>query len=316
MNNFFQRLQSIDRRWVYLLLAATLVSTLLMNKTVDPIVLPSVQQLYTAVDQAKAGDDDGKIILVGMTFSAGTIGENGNQARALIRHLMLTHKRFAVMSISEPQGATYAQRITEDIAKQYGYEYGKDWINFGYQIGTLAFFKAFPRDIPGTLHGVDATQGKPLDSFPIMHGIKTINDVALHVEITASSSMLDWLQIVQPTTKPRLKIGYACTGVMATEAYPFLDSHQLIGMMPGLKGAADYEKLVDELEDREMKAGRVKEAFNPELMKSVPAFHYPARKLMFAQGAAHLLLIVLIILGNVGLLLSRRRARPSVKEVD
>lgn len=313
MHTFFDFLQTLDRRWIYLVLAITLVIALIKGKPINPVVLPQVQNFYDAVDQAPADPGQGNLVLIGMTFSGSTLGENGNQARALVRHLMLRHKHFAIMSV-EPQGAMFARLLTEDIAAQYHYEYGKDWINFGYQLPTLAFYKSFPRDIQGVVK-VDGTQHKPLNSFPVMQGVKTIKNIPLFAEVTASASVFDWLQYIQPTTSPRLKIGYACTGVMAAEAYPYLDSGQMVGMMPGMKGASDYEKLVDEVEAQQLKTGELKKAFNPDEMKSIPAFPQPARRLMYTQSVAHIVIIIFILLGNVGLLLSRsQRKRSTSKE--
>ena len=312
MHTFLQHLQTLDRRWIYLMLAATLVISLLLGKPVTPIVLPSVQQLYDAIEQAKAGPGDGKIILVGATFAANTIGENGNQLRAVLRHLMIRHKRFAIIAVSEPQGAKLGRQIATALADHYGYKYGVDWIDFGYNVGTLAFFKSLPNDIPGTIPH-DA-HGKPLRDFPIMRGIKTVQqNVAMEIEVTASSSVFDWISYVQSATQPRLKIGYCPTGVMATEAYSYLDSGQMVGMLPGLKGAADYELLVDQLEEREIAAGRLKgPAFNP--LQAQGNLTQSARQLMFTQNAAHMIIILFIILGNIGLLLTRRYARSAPKE--
>lgn len=305
-------LQSMDRRWIYLLLSVVLIVALIKGKPVKPVVLPSVQQLYDAVEAAPAGPGDGKIILIGTTFAANTIGENGNQARALIRHLMMRKKRFAVMAVSEPVGAEIGRIIPASLAERYGYEYGKDWIAFGYQIGTLAFFKSFPQDIQKTIK-VDAVHQKPLSSYEIMQGIKTVqDDVAMHIELSASASLGDWLMIVQPMTKPRLKIGYGCTGVMATEAYPFLDSGQLVGMMPGLKGAADYERLVDELEMKLNPGLKAEEIVFPSIPRI--GLYRSARHLMFAQSAAHILIILLIVLGNIGMFLAKRQPKSAAKE--
>jgi len=305
-------LQSLDRRWIYLLLSAVLIVTLILGKPVKPVVLPSVQQLYDAVEAAPAGPDDGKIILVSTTFANNTVGENGNQARAIIRHLMMRHKRFAVLAVSEPVGAEIARIIPASLAKRYGYVYGKDWISFGYQIGTLAFYKSFPLDIQKTVK-VDAVHHRPLGEYEIMKGIKTVQDnVALHIEISASSSLADWLMVVQPMTRPRLKIGYGCTGVMATEAYPYLDSGQIVGMLPGLKGAADYEQLVDELEMKLHPGLQQKDITFPSIPRI--GLYHSARHLMFAQNAAHILVILLIILGNVGMFLVKRQPKPAAKE--
>ncbi|HEY3342570.1 MAG TPA: hypothetical protein VGK81_11150 [Anaerolineae bacterium] len=313
MERFIQGMLALDRRWIYLTLAVTLLVALWFGKPLNPVVLPSVQQLYDAVEEAPAGPGQGKIVLVGMTFSAGTMGENANQARAVLRHLMLRHKRFAIISISEPQGAKFGKMMTTDIAKQYGYRYGIDWISFDYQLGTVALYKSLIYNIPNAI-GVDGIEKKPIASFPIMQGIYNANDIALHIEITASSSVWDWIQIVQPATNPRLKIGYGCTGIMATEAYPLLDSGQLVGMLPGLKGAADYEKLVDDLQTQEFQGGRVKAAAYDYAAPAVLTLPASARQLMFTQGAAHMVIILFIFIGNLGLLLSWLQKRSARKE--
>lgn len=311
MERFIQGMLSIDRRWIYLVLGLVLIVSLLLGKAVEPTVLPPAQQLFDAVNAAPAGPGDGKIIVVGMTFSAGTMGENGNQARAILRHLMIQKKRFAIISIAEPQGAEYSKAIVSDIAKQYGYRYGEDWISFGYQLSSIAFYKAFIRDIPNVIP-TDGVNNEKITSYPIMQGIKSVKDVAMLIDITASASVYNWLQYVQPATQPRLPIGYACTGIMATEALPYLESGQLAGMLPGLKGAADYESLVDKLEAREIKAGHLQHAYNPDAPTSLrlPA---PAVKLMFTQGTAHIAIILFILIGNIGLLLTRYRARSAGK---
>lgn len=300
MTTFIHWLQNIDRRWIYLVLAFCLVLSLILGKPETPIVTPPVQALYNAVDAAPASVEDGKIVIVGMEFSNSTLPENGNQARAVIRHLMLRHKRFALLDIGDPQGAKIGQDITNHLAEQYGYKYGTDWISFGYKPGTLAFFTSFPRDIPKLIQ-TDAVQAQPITSFPIMANVHTIRDVSLLVEMTASNSVTYWIADVQG--KFPLKIGYGCTGVMAAEAYPWLDSGQLTGMMSGMKGAADYELLVDNLEQSLGHA-----TYNPD---GLPMTMKPARVLMFTQAVAHTVIILFIILGNIGFLLSRYAGRKA-----
>jgi hypothetical protein len=298
---------TIDRRWIYLALAATLIISLLLGKPVTPNVIPPVRSLFDAVDAAPAGPDDGKIILIDMPFSAGTLGENGEQARALIRHMFLRHKRFALVSVGEPQGGNYAKELGSDIAKQYGATYGTDWITFGYKYYSLAFYKSITQNIPDTIK-TDGLLQEDVTRFPIMRGIHGVKNIALLIEITASSSVYDWIQLVQPTITPRLKIGYACTGVMATDAYPLLDSGQLVGLLPGLKGAADYEKLVDDLQVHEYQDGHTLHATfiqDPNAQLQLPP---SARQLMYTQDKAHIVIILFIIFGNVGLLLSQRRS--------
>ena len=311
MSSFFERLQHIDRRWIYLVLAAVLIVSLIIGKPETPIVLDTVQHLYDAVDAAPAGPGDGKIILLETTFAANTLGESGLQTRAIVRHMMLSHKRFAVMAVDQ-QGAKLGPAIVNELAPYYGYEYGKDWISFGLQLGVTPFYKSFPKDIVGTVK-TDSINHKPLGEYPIMRGINTIKEIPLLLEITASASVFLWLQLVQPATTPRLQIGYGCTGVMAAEAYPYLDSGQMVGMAPGLKGAADYEKMVDALEAKAVASKEIEKPYDPKT-SSLSGMGQSARQLMFTQNNAHLVVIVFIILGNIGMLLARRRTRRAPKE--
>jgi len=70
---------------------------------------------------------------------------------------------------------------------------------------------------------------------------------------------------------------------MAPGYYPFLDSGQMKGMLVGAKGAAEMEVLVDR-----------------------PA---KASVIMNVQSWAHVLIIALIVLGNLGYLFARSRSR-------
>lgn len=309
-SSIFQHMHNIDRRWIYLVLTITLVISIIVAKPVTPKVLDSVQAMYDTVENAPANPGDGKLVLLGMTFSPSTMGENGNQARVLIRHLMLSHKRFAILSAGEFQGAILGPMIVNDLAKQYHYQYGVDWISFGFQPSAMGFYTSFPRDIPGTIQ-TDGVNHQRLAKYPIMKGIKTMRDnIALFIDITASNSAFNWVEVVQG--RYGLKIGYACTGVMAAEAYPYLDSGQFFGMMPGIKGAADYELLVDREEARQYRDGKITHLYEPN--KDAQIVITPARQLMFTQNIAHLVILLFIIIGNVGLLLARRAKSRAQKE--
>ncbi|MGC9317013.1 MAG: hypothetical protein ACP5KN_03125 [Armatimonadota bacterium] len=73
---------------------------------------------------------------------------------------------------------------------------------------------------------------------------------------------------------------------MATDLYPYLQSHQLVGLINGLKGAAEYELLLG-LEGEDA----------------------PGMLGMSAQSIAHLLIIVLVIVGNIAYFASGRHRR-------
>jgi hypothetical protein len=73
--------------------------------------------------------------------------------------------------------------------------------------------------------------------------------------------------------KYKFELGGGCTGVMAPGLYPLLRSGQINGLIGGLRGAAEYESLID------------------QKGKAVAG--------MDAQSATHLAIIVLVIMCNL-----------------
>ncbi len=65
----------------------------------------------------------------------------------------------------------------------------------------------------------------------------------LVIEFSGSAAGGAWFTYARP--KFGLNVAVGVTAVMAADMYPFLQSGQLIGMLAGLKGAAEYEKMVD-----------------------------------------------------------------------
>ena len=77
-------------------------------------------------------------------------------------------------------------------------------------------------------------------------------------------------------------IGCGCTAVSAPTLYTYLQTNQMVGMLGGLKGAADYETLVG------IKGGQAVRGMAP-------------------QSVAHLVIILFIIIGNVAYFSQRKK---------
>src|SRR5262249_59488027 len=90
----------------------------------------------------------------------------------------------------------------------------------------------------------------------------------------------EWVQQVQARFHVRMISG--CTAVSAPEYYPYLRSGQLLGLLGGMAGAAEYER-----------------------QTALPG---PATRGMDAQSLAHVLVAICIIAGNV--VQWRRRSEP------
>ncbi len=274
MTDFWTKLQAIDRRYLYAALLIIVVLGLLVPIPLPLAVGPQARGFYQAIETA----DPNKIALVSTLWSASTQGENRPQTRVILEHLMRKRLRFALIAFGDPQSTILAQEVAEGLAKQYHYEYGRDWINFGYRADIAGTLKGMVKDMRETLKR-DSQEDKPLDQFPVMKGIHNIKDVNVIAEVSASGNYASWLGLVVGTTDAAFC--YAPTSVMAPELYTYIDSGQMKGMLFGIKGAAEYERLLGI-------KGFTTRAITPVSLSLV-------------------LLFVLIGLGNYGMYAAKRR---------
>jgi hypothetical protein len=237
--NIWEKLQSIDPKALYVIALIAIALPLVFPKITLPIV-PGEQSIksYETL-QAVGSQRPQKLVLVDTNWSASSRGENQWQTQAIIEHLMKMHAPFAVMSF-ESQGPQLDQNVIDKLAPQYGYVYGKDYVNCGYQLAMPQTLKGIVKDFKGTLR--TDWQGKPLDKYPVLSSVKSMKDIGAIVEITPIGSLDYWLGLV--TQVYHTPIVFAPTAVMAPEGYPYSDSNQLQGILIGVKGAGDYEQLI------------------------------------------------------------------------
>jgi hypothetical protein len=90
----------------------------------------------------------------------------------------------------------------------------------------------FPQDITGG----------ETKSYPIMQGITNYSSFPLLISLSAGyPGTKEYVQQVQGRFHIRMIGGV--TAVSAPEFYPYLQSGQLLGLLGGMAGAAEYEKL-------------------------------------------------------------------------
>ncbi len=269
--SILQFLQNVDRRFLYVLVLFTVAIPFFFPMKIPITVQPATEALYDAIEALPPNS----FVLLSMDWGAATRGENRPQSIAFITHLMRKHVRFGMLSF-EPTSKTLSQGIAEDLAKQYHYTYGTDWVNFGYRADQDNYLKGFVHDVPGILS--TDIKGQPVATMPVMQGVHTAKDIAMLLDVTPSDTYNSYVKFVQgPYQVP---LGVALTSVMAPEAFNRLDSHQIVGLMGGLQGGVEYEQ----------KLGYVGKATQASLSSSF----------------AHFLIIGLILMGNVAMLAERK----------
>jgi hypothetical protein len=138
-------------------------------------------------------------------------------------------------------------------------------------------YKAFPSDY----------YNQPTSSLPVLRDIRTLRDVNYVVSLAAGTAGIEtWY--VFGKDKCQFELGGGCTGVIAPGLYPLLRSKQINGLIGGLRGAAEYEVLIDQ-------RGRAVAG-------------------MDAQSVTHFAIIGLVILCNVFYVIIRTHAGRSGHE--
>lgn len=270
-----ERLLSIDRRVIFALIFLAVLIPFLANLKLKPgTPSPSTTDVHQFIEKLPAG----ATIMLAFDYGPASMPELQPMAAAICRHAFRRDLKVFCMALA-PQGFLLADRVLAEVGPQEGAKYGVDYVNLGFKPGYTAVVLNMGQSISG-VYSQDV-KGTPIDRLPIMRGVRNYSDIALIVDFASSNTPATWVAFAHERFKVPVAAGI--TAVMATEYYPFYQSKQLVGLLNGLKGAAEYEYLI-ETPDRGAMG-------------------------MASQSIAHVVIIIFVILGNVGYFSARRRSR-------
>jgi hypothetical protein len=257
-----------------------------------PSRLVSAERMYDVVEKVQV--QPGEVAMIWLDFGPNTIAENEPQAQVLIEHLF--RRRIPVVLLSQYQQAErFLTKIPNEVAKRLEAEmpgqqwrYGEAWVNAGFRPGGAIFIQSMVNaaDVSKFL-GRDVN-GMPISHYPAFSAIGGVERVKLVGEITGLVGVFDNIIQFFQKNEYRPTIVHGCTSITIPEAYIFLDSGQLKGLLEGIAGAAWYSVVLKE---------HFPNSENKELLVTNTAL-----------SAAHIVLILLIVLGNIVPLFQRRRA--------
>jgi hypothetical protein len=190
--------------------------------------------------------------MVWLDFGPNTIAENQAQAEVLIEHLL--RRRIPTILISQYyQAESYLRTIPSDIAVRLEREfpgerwhYGDAWINAGYKPDAKQFIQALTKAPNVSEFLAKDVNGSKFTNFPRYSGIRGIEQIKLVGEVTGLTGVFDNIIQFFQKEKYRPLVVHGCTSITVPEAYIFLDSGQLSGLLEGLAGAAWYSYLMKE----------------------------------------------------------------------
>lgn len=265
------------RRLSYLALAVAIVVGLLLPPGTlgrAAAASPEVIALYNTIEALP----ERAAVLVSFDYEPSVSDEMSPLAHAVLAHLMRQKARLLIMSL-QPQGPALANQVMQSLSQRYAYSYGSDYVNLGYLAGDEAALAALSKDM-NKAFASDFVEARPLAAFSAGRGIASVADFDLLIELSGDENgVRRWVEQVQ--SRKSVKLAAATSAAALPLAFPYLQSGQIAGLAGGWPAAAEYERLLGEIG--------------------------PATRTLDAQTLGHIVILLLIILGNLTLLFARQR---------
>jgi hypothetical protein len=300
---FFEKLQNLDRRYIYIMVALAIIIPFMVPFNSKTYTTDTTENIYQLVD-SYAGRPD-RAILMTFQHDASTMPELYPMEVAMLRQCFLRHVKVFMLCF-DPSIAPLIDYVINTVKEEFpDVKSGTDYCNFGFKAIYLPLVLGMGDDIAAAVE-TDA-EGRNIANLPIMQGIKNYNEMNFVIEFSGSSAAYVWINYAR--TRFGANVAAGVTAVMAAEQYPFIQTGQLVGMLAGLKGAAEYEKLVDLFAQQNRKFSKeIARTEHPNILNVNPKFT-KARIGMNAQTVAHILILVFIIVGNIGYFVTRRNKK-------
>ncbi len=267
------KILNMDRRIIFVTVAVVIILAIVFPVGLPIQVSKPAERLYREIESLPVGS----YVLFSFDYDPASMAEVDPMVLAVTRHCF--RKGLKIVSLGLwPQGVLLGESRLEKAAEEYGKEYGVDFANLGYKTGGIVVISGIATNLR-TVFPQDYT-GRDIDSLPILNGIEDLEPFSLIISFSAGDpGIRHWVMIAQ--ARFGKKVGCGSTAVQAPAFYPYLQANQLIGLLGGMKGAAEYEKLV-----------------------KAPGL---ATAGMDAQSFTHAAIVIFIILGNVIFFLKKRR---------
>ena len=266
------RLVNMDRRYVFILVALAVIIPMLFSVSLSVSISKPTQNLYDYIENLP----EGSTIMLAFDYGPSSLAELNPMARAVL--IQCFRKGVNVVALTlYADGTTLASTLINEVAEEVNAVDGEDYVFLGFRPGTTQVILGMGTEISGVFE--TDFGGKPLSEIPMMENIINYDQIDLLVDLASSATPDAW--IIYANVQYNLKIAAGVTGVMISQMFPYLQTGQLVGLMSGLLGAAEYENLVG-VPDKGMQWINV-------------------------ESFVHILIVLLVVIGNIAYFINRIR---------
>ena len=326
--NIWERMLNIDRRWIFLAIGIVSIVPFLIGFGMPITTTIEVESIFDYINEL--GPDNA--MFISFDFAPGTQAENMPMAVAVMHHafhndvpvfmtanyplhhgMMLAALEYMFNPSTEgfyhnvpfddwrelrEAGVT----VKDDLVDAWENEGNQlpdgaaGWVFEGRDYAAMGYAPVFNLVILGMTNSIVAqypsdANGNALSEMPMLQEHKSLREIDLALTSSGSGACVWWVTYARE--KIGLPIAFGVTAVMATDYYPYIQTGQVIGQMGGLRGAAEYEVLLAE--------------------NGITASTGKAFRGMDVQSAAHILIILLIIMGNIAFFAGGFHKKTSLK---
>ncbi len=272
----------VERRVIFLFIGLSVSLPLLFNLTFSEKATPIVKGIYDKIDNLPSGSR----ILISFDYGPSMAPEVEPMSNAFIRHSLAKDHKVIIMGLWATGQSLGASAVENIVKAEFPDKVdGVDYINIGYKAGNQGVLNVIITDFR-KMYATDVN-GVDLDSVQIFEGIRSLKDMALMISVGGGfPGIKEWVLFAADPGNIPLAGGSAA--VATPTMYPYYPK-QLIGLLGGIKGAAEYES---------------------EMKKNYPRFAdmpTPGVNMMGPQTLAHMVVMAFIIIGNLSFFFAKKR---------
>lgn len=266
--------KEMDRRIIFLFIFVSVALPLIFKITFTEKATAIVKSIYDKIESLPEGSK----VLFSFDFDPAMAPEVQPMAIVAGRHALEKGHKVVFMSLWTTGQSMLTETINDYILPDFPNKIEhKDYVTLGFKAGNEGVLKVIATDFK-KMFTVDIN-GVPLDSIEIFDNIKSCADFDLVFSFGGGKpGPKEWILFVTDPNEIPMAIGVAA--VVAPQMYPYYPA-QIVGIMGGVKGAAEYES------EFSSNYERFKDMAKPGLVTMGP------------QTMAHTVIISFIIIGNI-----------------
>jgi hypothetical protein len=220
----------------------TLVLLAIIVPAMNPLGLPLLtgdmsKAWYNSVDALP----EDSVVLFDIGYGSGGYPSLGPGNIAAFHQMFEKDLKIVIMATAL-EGSMMYPLIMDAVKPEqtYGAVYGEDYVFLGYIAGEQTAMAGVLGDLKSLVS--NDYQGTSIDSLSVMDNVGGAEDFDVVAYMTTAGGTAEgW--VYQAYSQYNKDVLGGCLSMMTTSIKPYYDSGQLLGIMDGIKGAADLEFL-------------------------------------------------------------------------